>query len=54
MQLNLNKNEVEKIILDYAEKIMPGKFNNLIFKSYGNDVELTYVEPEKPKEVEIE
>ena len=50
MELKLEKDEVKNIILEHIEKIMPGKFNNVHFGSYGNTVELTFVDPEKPKE----
>lgn len=50
MELHLVADEVEQIILSWAAKEMPGKFNTLIFKSYGNDVSLLYVEPKKEDE----
>ena len=44
MQLNLTREEVESIILAYGEQIMPGKFNTVIFKTYGHEIELVFIE----------
>ena len=51
MELKLDEGEVEEIILAWAEKEMPGRFNTVYFSGYGKDVTFTFV---KPKEVKIE
>lgn len=49
MKLEINRKELEGIVLAWAEKEMPGKFNTVSFKSYGNEVELTFSQPKDDK-----
>ena len=49
MELKLEQEEVRGIILAWAEKEMPGRFNTVCFSSYGKDVTVTFVEPKEVK-----
>jgi hypothetical protein len=47
MELILNKEEVEKVLLDYARTLLDARFNTVASKSYYGlgDVTFSYVEP---------
>ena len=47
MRLKLNKQDVEKIILAWAELEMLNMFNTAVFSTH--EVELSFIEPEKSK-----
>lgn len=50
MELKLERDEVRKILLEWAEKEMTGRFNTVTFSSFGNEVTFTFVEPTGSKE----
>ena len=55
MELKLNEKEVEKIILLWAEKEMPGKFNTVVMSGYGShNAELLFVKPKLEVEQVVE
>lgn len=49
MELKLEQEEIIKILLAWGEKEMPGRFNAVIFSSYGKDVTFTFVAPKEVK-----
>mgnify|MGYP001619548936 CR=1 FL=1 len=49
MELKLDQADAREILLTWVEKEMPGKFNAVVFSSYGKDVEFIF---EDKKEVE--
>lgn len=51
MELKLTKKEVLKILLEWAEKEMPGKFNTITLASYNNEAELTFVIPKEVTDI---
>ncbi len=42
MELKLEQEEVRKILLAWGENQMPGRFNTVVFSSYGKEVTLTF------------
>ena len=49
MELKLDQGEVRKVLLSWAEKEMPGRFNLVVFSSYGKDVTFIF---EDKKEID--
>lgn len=49
MELKMEQEEVKKILLEWAEKEMPRRFNTIVFSSYGKDVTFIFKEPMKDK-----
>ncbi len=45
MELKLEQGEVREILLAWAEKEMPGRFNTVVFSSYGKDVTFEFLKP---------
>ena len=54
MELKLEQEDVREIILAWAEREMPGKFNRLTFGSFGKDVTLESLKPKKEDKKENE
>ena len=49
MELKLEQEEVREIILAWAEKEMPGRFNTVTFSNYDKEITLIFLEAKEVK-----